>query len=71
MQFQHLSFLLIAGFSQWDINQNHVSFVQSNNVTFDPIKPVDNFTFDVSNGFLTLNRIIGQIEIIPFIIPLK
>lgn len=60
-----------SAFSQWDVNQNHLSYVQSSNFTFDPIFPIDNFTFDVSNGILSLVKIEGHIDIVPKIIPLK
>ena len=64
-----MNFFLLA-FSQWDINQNHLIFVQSNNLSFNPVEALDSFTFEVSNGILSQARVVGHIEIIPSTIPL-
>ncbi|XP_076801534.1 chondroitin sulfate proteoglycan 4-like [Clavelina lepadiformis] len=58
-------------FSQWNINQGQLVYLQDKNMSFDSIEPVDNFTFDVSNGFLSLQRVTSHIEAVPTLIPLR
>jgi len=60
-----------SGFTQWDINQGALRYVQNKNESFDAREPVDSFTFDVSNGFTSLRNITCRIEIIPHSIPLR
>nr|CAB3234042.1 chondroitin sulfate proteoglycan 4 [Phallusia mammillata] len=61
----------VQEFSQWEINHGRVMYIQNQNVSFDVVEPVDTFTYDVSNGVLSLENVTSRVEIIPITIPLR